>query len=43
MLSNRFVAMLDIYVNEVRKGEDGVPVNTMIHTYRGIQDPGAAS
>jgi branched-chain amino acid transport system substrate-binding protein len=36
-------AILDIYVNEVRKGEDGVPVNTMIHTYKGIQDPGVAS
>lgn len=33
-------AILDIYVNEVRKGEDGKPFNAVVHTYKGIQDPG---
>ncbi len=33
-------AILDIYVNEVRKGPDGKPLNTVVHTYTGIQDPG---
>lgn len=35
-------AILDIYVNEVRKGADG-PVNTMIHTYKGVKDPGVTA
>jgi branched-chain amino acid transport system substrate-binding protein len=33
-------AVLDIYVNEVRRGADGKPFNTLVHTYPAIQDPG---
>ncbi|MET0185152.1 MAG: ABC transporter substrate-binding protein [Achromobacter sp.] len=33
-------AILDIYINEVKKGADGKPFNTVLHTYPGIQDPG---
>ena len=33
-------AILDIYVNEVKKDEDGKPLNVVVHTYKGVQDPG---
>jgi len=33
-------AILDIYVNEVRKGADGKPINTVIHTFKQVKDPG---
>ncbi len=33
-------AILDIYINEVRKDANGKPFNTVIHTYERIQDPG---
>ncbi|GAA5231512.1 ABC transporter substrate-binding protein [Verticiella sediminum] len=33
-------AILDIYVNEVRADAQGNPLNTVIHTYPAIQDPG---
>lgn len=33
-------AILDIYINEVRKGADGKPFNTVLHTYPAVQDPG---
>lgn len=33
-------AILDIYINEVRKGADGKPFNTVVHTYERVQDPG---
>lgn len=33
-------AILDIYVNDVQEGEDGQPLNVVVHTYRGVQDPG---
>ncbi|HEV7336206.1 MAG TPA: ABC transporter substrate-binding protein [Bosea sp. (in: a-proteobacteria)] len=33
-------AILDIYVNEVKEGAGGVPVNQVIHTYKGVRDPG---
>ncbi len=36
-------AVLDIYVNEVRANDDGVPLNTVIHTYKGIRDPGPSA
>lgn len=36
-------AILDIYVNEVRKGADGKPINTVIHTYKQVKDPGPAA
>jgi len=36
-------AILDIYVNEVKEGPDGVPVNQVIHTYKGVRDPGPAA
>ncbi|WP_216654759.1 ABC transporter substrate-binding protein [Pseudogemmobacter hezensis] len=32
-------AILDIYVNEITESADG-PVNQVIHTYQGVQDPG---
>lgn len=35
-------AILDIYVNEVRKGPDGKPLNSVLHTYKAVQDPGPA-
>jgi branched-chain amino acid transport system substrate-binding protein len=35
-------AILDIYVNEVRPGADGKPINTVVHTYKGVKDPGPA-
>lgn len=33
-------AILDIYINEVRKNADGVPFNTVVHTYERVRDPG---
>ena len=33
-------AILDIYVNEVRPGADGKPIHQVIHTYKGVKDPG---
>ncbi len=33
-------AILDIYMNEVRIGADGSPVNQVIHTYPKVRDPG---
>lgn len=33
-------AILDIYVNAVRPGQDGKPFNTVVHTYTGVRDPG---
>lgn len=33
-------AILDIYVNEIKEGAGGVPVNQVIHTYKGVRDPG---
>lgn len=33
-------AILDIYVNEVKPGADGKPVNQVIHTYKAVRDPG---
>ncbi|WP_082613246.1 ABC transporter substrate-binding protein [Bosea sp. Root483D1] len=33
-------AILDIYVNEIREGAGGIPVNQVIHTYKGVRDPG---
>ena len=33
-------AILDIYINEIQRGPDGRPLNTVIHTYPAIQDPG---
>ena len=33
-------AILDIYVNEIKEGTGGVPVNQVIHTYKGVRDPG---
>ncbi|ONG58701.1 ABC transporter substrate-binding protein [Pseudoroseomonas deserti] len=33
-------AILDIHVNEVKRGEDGRMVNTVLHTYRQVRDPG---
>lgn len=36
-------AILDIYVNEVVPGDGDVPLNAVIHTYPGIQDPGPAA
>lgn len=33
-------AILDIYVNEVRRGPDGNPLNMVVHTYPAVQDPG---
>ena len=35
-------AILDIYINEIKRGPDGRPLNTVVHTYPGIQDPGPA-
>lgn len=36
-------AILDIHVNEVLRGEDGVMVNTVRHTYPRQRDPGPAA
>jgi len=33
-------AILDIYVNEVRPDAEGKPFNTVLHTYKGVRDPG---
>ncbi|WP_159993189.1 ABC transporter substrate-binding protein [Roseomonas sp. 18066] len=33
-------AILDIHVNEVKRGEDGRMVNTVLHTYAQVRDPG---
>jgi len=35
-------AVLDIHVNEVRRGEGGAMVNTVVHTYEAVRDPGPA-
>ena len=35
-------AIMDIYVNEVRKDDKGRPLNTVLHTYQHVQDPGPA-
>jgi len=36
-------AILDIHVNEVRRGADGKMVNTVLHTYEAVRDPGPAA
>ncbi|MBU4612312.1 ABC transporter substrate-binding protein [Achromobacter sp. GG226] len=36
-------AILDIYVNDVRRGPDGKPLNTIVHTFEGVRDPGPAA
>lgn len=36
-------AILDIYVNEVKKDADGNAVNQVIHTYKTVKDPGPAA
>lgn len=36
-------AILDIYVNEIKEGAGGVPVNQVIHTYKAVRDPGVAA
>jgi branched-chain amino acid transport system substrate-binding protein len=36
-------SILDIYVNEVRANGDKLPLNTVIHTYKGIRDPGPSA
>ncbi|QCI67171.1 ABC transporter substrate-binding protein [Phreatobacter stygius] len=33
-------AILDIYVNEVQKDAEGRALNQVIHTYKGVKDPG---
>ncbi|UFN48302.1 ABC transporter substrate-binding protein [Roseomonas sp. OT10] len=33
-------AILDIHVNEVRRGPEGAMVNTVVHTYEAVRDPG---
>lgn len=33
-------AILDIHVNEVTRGADGRLVNTVLHTFAGVRDPG---
>jgi branched-chain amino acid transport system substrate-binding protein len=33
-------AVLDIHVNEVRRGADGKMINTVMHTYEAVRDPG---
>ncbi len=33
-------AILDIYVNEVKPGPGGKVVNTVVHTYEAVRDPG---
>jgi len=33
-------AILDIHVNEVRRAPDGKMVNTVLHTYEAVRDPG---
>ena len=33
-------AILDIHVNEVKRGADGKMVNTVVHTYKAVRDPG---
>ncbi|WP_458094536.1 ABC transporter substrate-binding protein [Roseomonas sp. WA12] len=33
-------AVLDIHVNEVRRGADGKMINTVVHTYEAVRDPG---
>jgi branched-chain amino acid transport system substrate-binding protein len=33
-------AILDIHVNEVRRGADGKMINTVVHTYEAVRDPG---
>ena len=36
-------AILDIYVNEVKKDAAGNAVNEVIHTYKAIKDPGPSA
>lgn len=36
-------AILDVYVNEVKKDADGNAVNQVIHTYKAVKDPGPAA
>jgi branched-chain amino acid transport system substrate-binding protein len=36
-------AILDIYVNSVKKDSDGEAVNQVIHTYKAVKDPGPAA
>jgi len=36
-------AILDVYVNEIRPGADGKAVNQVIHTYKGVRDPGPSA
>ncbi|HYD71188.1 ABC transporter substrate-binding protein [Azospirillum sp.] len=33
-------AILDVYINEVRVGSDGKPVNQVVHAYPKVSDPG---
>lgn len=33
-------AILDIFVNEVKKDAEGRPFNTVVHIYEGVRDPG---
>ncbi|SHJ39497.1 branched-chain amino acid transport system substrate-binding protein [Roseomonas rosea] len=33
-------AILDIHVNEVRRSADGKMINTVVHTYESVRDPG---
>ena len=33
-------AILDIYVNEIRRGPDGKMLNTVVHTFPAMRDPG---
>jgi branched-chain amino acid transport system substrate-binding protein len=33
-------AILDIHVNEVRRGADGRMINTVVHSYEAVRDPG---
>ena len=37
-----FMVSVDIYINEIKRDPDGRPLNTVVHTYPGIQDPGPA-
>ncbi|MFH5926315.1 ABC transporter substrate-binding protein [Roseomonas xinghualingensis] len=36
-------AILDIHVNEVRRGQGGKMINTVVHTYQAVRDPGPAT
>ena len=35
-------AVLDIHVNELVAGSDGQPLNTAVHNFPAVQDPGPA-